>query len=195
MGYRRVGAELRHQGIAVNSKKIRRLMREHGLQPKHRRRFVVTTDRSHNGPIFPNLARDRIVDGPNQLWGADITCIAIATGFVYLAAFLMPGRVAWSATRLAARSPVRTSANGARGLLTTSAFIVWSPLLGFFLALLLMLAVSWTVVRANPRTVERTERPDLRIVASLLPKQRMLRLTTGCGFIGCVSGSRLGFTP
>jgi hypothetical protein len=74
-------------------------------------------------------------------------------------------------------------------LLTTSAFIVLSPLLGF-LALLLMLAESWTVVRANPRTVERTERPDvyLRIVASLLPKQRMLRLTTGCGFIGCVSG-------
>jgi hypothetical protein len=76
------------------------------------------------------------------------------------------------------------------GLLTTSAFIVLSPLLGFFLALLLMLAESWTVVRANPRTVERTERPDVyvRIVASLLPKQRMLRLTTGCGFIGFVSG-------
>ena len=30
-GYRRVGAELRHQGIVVNSKKIRRLMRQHDL--------------------------------------------------------------------------------------------------------------------------------------------------------------------
>ena len=38
--------------------------------------------------IFPDLARDRIVDGPNQLWVADITYIAIATGFVYLAAIL-----------------------------------------------------------------------------------------------------------
>ena len=28
-GYRRVGAELRHRGMVVNSKKIRRLMREH----------------------------------------------------------------------------------------------------------------------------------------------------------------------
>jgi putative transposase len=27
-GYRRVGAELRHRGIVVNSKKIRRLVRE-----------------------------------------------------------------------------------------------------------------------------------------------------------------------
>ena len=29
-GYRRVDAELRHRGIVVNAKKVRRLMREHG---------------------------------------------------------------------------------------------------------------------------------------------------------------------
>src|SRR6478735_6715043 len=87
-GYRRVGAELRHRGMVVNSKKIRRLMREHDLQPKRRRRFVATTDSDHDNPIFPDLARDRIVDGPNQLWVPDITYIAIATGFVYLAAIL-----------------------------------------------------------------------------------------------------------
>jgi putative transposase len=87
-GYRRVGAELRHRGLVVNAKKVRRLMREHDLQPKRRRRFVATTDSDHDGPIFPDLARDRIVDGPNQLWVADITYIAIATGFVYLAAIL-----------------------------------------------------------------------------------------------------------
>ena len=39
-GYRRVGAALRHQGIIVNSKKVRRLMREHDLQPRRRKRFV-----------------------------------------------------------------------------------------------------------------------------------------------------------
>ena len=42
------------------------------------------------------------------------------------------------------------------GLLTTGVFIVLSPLLGFFLALLLVLAVSWAFARANPRTVEPT---------------------------------------
>jgi putative transposase len=87
-GYRRVGAELRHRGMAVNFKKVRRLMREHGLQPKRRRRFVATTDSNHESPIFPDLARDKIVDGPNQVWVADITYIAIATGFVYMAAIL-----------------------------------------------------------------------------------------------------------
>jgi putative transposase len=87
-GYRRVGAALRHQGVVVNLKKVRRLMRENGLQPKRRRRFVVTTDSDHGNPIFPNLARDMTPDGPNQLWVADLTYIAIAAGFVYLAAIL-----------------------------------------------------------------------------------------------------------
>jgi len=42
------------------------------------------------------------------------------------------------------------------GLITTGAFIVLSPLFGFLLALLLILAVSWAFVRANPRSVEPT---------------------------------------
>ena len=51
------GAALRHQGVVVNSKKLRRLMREHDLQPKRRRRYVVTTDSDHDGPIFPTWPR------------------------------------------------------------------------------------------------------------------------------------------
>ena len=74
-GYRRVGAALRHQGVVVNSKKLRRLMRDHGLQPKQRRRYVVTTDSDHAGPIFPDLAKDIVPDRPNQLWVADLTYV------------------------------------------------------------------------------------------------------------------------
>lgn len=87
-GYRRVGAALRQQGLVVNHKKIRRLMREHGLQPKRRRRFTVTTDSRHDGPIFPNLARDTVATGPNQLWAADITYVALPDRFVYVAVIL-----------------------------------------------------------------------------------------------------------
>jgi putative transposase len=82
------GAELRHQGIVVNHKKIRQLMREYDLQPRRRRRYVAATDSDHDSPIFPDRARDLVVDGPNQLWVADITYIAITAGFVYLAAIL-----------------------------------------------------------------------------------------------------------
>ncbi|WP_145723555.1 IS3 family transposase [Mesorhizobium tianshanense] len=87
-GYRRVGAALRQQGLVVNHKKIRRLMREHGLQPKMRRRFIVTTDSDHDGPIFPNLAKDIAPTGPNQLWVSDITYVALPTRFVYVAVLL-----------------------------------------------------------------------------------------------------------
>lgn len=87
-GYRRVGAALRHQGVVVNSKKLRRLMRDHGLQPKRRRRYVVTTDSDHAGPIFPDLAKNIVSDPLNPLWVADLTYVAIPGGFVYFAAIL-----------------------------------------------------------------------------------------------------------
>ena len=87
-GYRRVGAELRHRGIVVNAKKVRWLMREHALNPKRHRRFIATTDSNHNYPICPNLATSMTLNGPNQLWVADIAYVAITTSFVYLAVIL-----------------------------------------------------------------------------------------------------------
>jgi len=87
-GYRRMQAALRHRGFVVNHKKIRRLMREHDLQPRRRRRYVATTDGDHDLPIFPNLAKDMVPDAPNQLWVADLTYVAIQAGFVYVAVIL-----------------------------------------------------------------------------------------------------------
>jgi transposase InsO family protein len=48
------------------------------------------------------------IDGPNQLWVADITYIAIASGFVYLAAILD----AWSRRRPAGSPAPRPGAAG-----------------------------------------------------------------------------------
>ncbi len=87
-GYRRVAAQLRAEGTIVNHKKVMRLMQAHGLSVRPRKRFVITTDSNHDGPIFPNLAKDVVPARPNELWVADITYIAIAVGFVYLAAIL-----------------------------------------------------------------------------------------------------------
>ena len=47
-----------------------------------------TTDSDHDGPIFPFVAKDFEVHGPDQLWMADITYVAVATGFVNLAVVL-----------------------------------------------------------------------------------------------------------
>jgi putative transposase len=87
-GYRRVTAQLRCEGWLVNHKKVMRLMREHELTVRPRRRYVATTDSDHDSPIFPNLAKGMCPTGPNELWVADLTYIVISAGFVYLAAIL-----------------------------------------------------------------------------------------------------------
>lgn len=87
-GYRRVTAELRHRGLRVNAKKVRRIMAENGLNPRQKRRYAVTTDSDHDSPIYPNVALNYEVLGPDQLWVGDITYIAIADGFAYLAVIL-----------------------------------------------------------------------------------------------------------
>ena len=79
---------LRHQGVIANHKRIKRLMREHDLQPRRRRRYVTTTDSDHDQPIFPDRAKELILDGPDQLWVADITYVAITGGFAYVAIIL-----------------------------------------------------------------------------------------------------------
>jgi inorganic phosphate transporter, PiT family len=64
-----------------------------------------------------------------------------------------------------------TKAGGAAivwaGLLKTAGAIVLSPMTGFFLALLLILTVSWLFVRANPRSVDSTFRSLQFVSASL----------------------------
>ena len=63
-------------------------MSEHDLQPRRRRRYIATTDSDHDQPIFPDRSKDIILDGPDQLWVADLTYVAIVDGFAYVAIIL-----------------------------------------------------------------------------------------------------------
>ncbi len=87
-GYRRVTLELRARGHVVNHKRVARLMKEHGLCIKPRRRFVPMAARGEDLAVFPNLYRNVIPVEPDKVWVADITFIRIAGGFVFLAAIL-----------------------------------------------------------------------------------------------------------
>lgn len=84
-GYRRVTHELRRRDHAVNHKRVARVMAEHGLGIKRRRRFVRTTDSDHDGPIFPNLYRNVIPAKLDLVWVADITLylVVVANSFRY----------------------------------------------------------------------------------------------------------------
>jgi putative transposase len=87
-GSRRITEELRDRGWVVNRKRVQRLMREDNLLCLRKRSFVVTTNSAHDLPIYPNLARELVLDGINQLWRADITYIRLRQEFIYLAVIL-----------------------------------------------------------------------------------------------------------
>lgn len=98
-GWRRVRAALRRQGIVANHKKIRRLMREHDLQPRIRRRHVGTMARSFRTSHAPSNQADRISSGsstsPTSRSGAALPTWPLSS---------TPGPGASSATRSGAPS-------------------------------------------------------------------------------------------
>jgi len=88
-GSPRVHAELRHRGQRPSRKRVARLMRQHGLCARRRRRFRITTDSQHKHPVAPNvLARRFAVAAPDTAWVTDITYLWTEEGWLYLAVIL-----------------------------------------------------------------------------------------------------------
>ena len=89
-GYRRIGQELwRQHGLTINHTHLRRLLHEDNLLVLRKKPFVpYTTNSRHAFPIVPNLTRNLVPTGLDQIWVADITYIRLAGQFVYLAAVL-----------------------------------------------------------------------------------------------------------
>ena len=88
-GYRRITAQLRREGFAVNHKRVLRLMREDNLLCLRKQPFVpVTTASRHDWRVVANLARGMVPTGLDQLWVADITYIRLKEEFAYLAIVL-----------------------------------------------------------------------------------------------------------
>lgn len=87
-GYRTMQYYLKKSGIKVGETKLRRVMKEHNLQAKIKRKFIKTTDSRHSNEVYPNLLPEMGVDNINQVWVTDMTYIRISNGFVFLAAVL-----------------------------------------------------------------------------------------------------------
>jgi transposase InsO family protein len=85
-GSPRMTAELNARGHPCTENTVAKLMRAHGIRARAGRRFVRTTDSRHSLPVAGNiLGRDFDPPGPNAAWGADITYIPTADGWLYLA--------------------------------------------------------------------------------------------------------------
>ncbi len=79
---------LRKDGWPVNRKRVQRLMRQLGIQPKTKPKTVWTTQSRHRWHRYPNLVLDLPITHPDQVWVADITYVRLGSEFVYLAIIL-----------------------------------------------------------------------------------------------------------
>jgi len=79
---------LGRQGHHVNHKRVRRLMRQTGLEAVYprRKRGLSTPDKQHR--IHPYLLKDVQVNRPDQVWLADITYVRMYRGWLYLVAVM-----------------------------------------------------------------------------------------------------------
>jgi len=87
-GSRRIQAQLCRQGHSVSRKRVRRLMREMGLQVRIKRKQKHTTNSHHIFPRYPNLVERLEIVRPDQVWVADITYVHLLWEDVYLAVLM-----------------------------------------------------------------------------------------------------------
>ncbi len=87
-GYRRVREHLKREGKIVNSKRIRRVMKEYSLFSCIKK--MMRPRGTHTGVklYYPNLLRGMKVNGPNQVWVTDLTYIRLVNEYVYVNAIL-----------------------------------------------------------------------------------------------------------
>jgi transposase InsO family protein len=99
-GHRRLHAGLVAAGATCGKGRVARLMRQHHLVARLRRKHRPTTDAAHQAPVAPNrLDRQFAVTAPDQVWVSDITYIATGEGWLYLATVMDLGTrqiVGWS---------------------------------------------------------------------------------------------------
>jgi putative transposase len=88
-GSPRMVDEIRDRGFPASKERVERLMREHGIRGRHKRRYKATTDSKHSLPVAPNLLDRKFMPAaPNQAWGADLTYVWTDEGWLYLAVVL-----------------------------------------------------------------------------------------------------------
>lgn len=75
---------LRGEGVVIGRDLVTTLMRRMGIEAVYRRPGSSTPAPGHK--VYPYLLRGLKIERPNHVWAMDITYIAMARGFVYLAA-------------------------------------------------------------------------------------------------------------
>lgn len=85
-GSRQMARFLRRQGYCVGRHRVRRLMRQMGIEAVYQKPRTSKPNLQHK--IYPYLLRELDINRPNQVWCTDITYIPVKRGFIYLVAVM-----------------------------------------------------------------------------------------------------------
>jgi transposase InsO family protein len=85
-GWPRTWREVRRRQVRVGKERVRKMMQDHAIRARGKRKFKATTDSNHGLPVSDNLLNRAFQpERPNQVWTGDITYIATQEGWLYLA--------------------------------------------------------------------------------------------------------------
>ncbi len=82
--YYQIKPTLNNHSIKIGRDKLFRLLSQHHLLIKPRRRYTNTTNSKHWLRKYPNIIKDQIITQPEQVWVSDITYIKTDEGNCYL---------------------------------------------------------------------------------------------------------------
>jgi putative transposase len=88
-GTDRIQREIAATGFPASRSTVKKIRKERGLKCVQRKRAlrVATTDSNHSMPVAPNLLEQMFdVEGPDEVWTADITYVRTDEGWLYVAA-------------------------------------------------------------------------------------------------------------
>lgn len=77
---------LRERGYLINPKRVRRLLRQMGLEAIYPKPRLSKPAPGHR--IYPYRLRNVVIARPDQVWSTDITYIRLRAGFIYLVAVM-----------------------------------------------------------------------------------------------------------
>ena len=87
-GSPRIHAELKARGYRINKKKVARLMKEKSIRAKTKGGFKIKAKAEVSYVADNLLLQDFSCNKPNEKWASDISYIATASGWLYLAVIL-----------------------------------------------------------------------------------------------------------
>lgn len=90
-GVRKVHHQLNHEGIALSSYMVHKIMNKNNLVAKSSKPFKPqTTDSNHGNRVSPRLFKveESEITKTNQIWAGDITYLPTKQGWLYLSVFL-----------------------------------------------------------------------------------------------------------